>query len=64
MADDMRFPRSGIWNLHSKTDRRWNVQGQFAAFEPDSSPMPMPVEARQTLEELSAHGPTLVNLPP
>jgi hypothetical protein len=54
MAEDVRFPRSGLWNLHSKTDRRWDLQGQYSSFEPDSSPMPLPVEARQALEELAA----------
>src|SRR5437868_1113616 len=54
MAEEVRFPRSGFWNLHSKTDRRWNLQGQYASWDWESAPMPMPVEARQALEELAA----------
>ena len=54
MAEEVRIPRSGLWNLHSKQDRRWNLQGQYSAMESGAAPMNMPVEARQALEELTA----------
>jgi hypothetical protein len=54
MAEEVRFPRSGVFHLHSKKDRRWDLQGQYAGFESDSLPMPMPVEARAALDALAA----------
>jgi hypothetical protein len=54
MAEEGIFPRSGLWDLQSKKDRRWNLQGQYAFSAPDSSPIFMPPEARQAVEEFAA----------
>jgi hypothetical protein len=54
MAEEVHIPRSGLWNLHSKKDRRWNLQGQYSSMEWGPSPTTLPVEARQALEELTA----------
>jgi hypothetical protein len=54
MAEEVHIPRSGLWNLHSKKDRRWNLQGQYSSMEWGPSPTSLPVEARQALEELTA----------
>jgi hypothetical protein len=54
MAEEIRFPSSGLFHLHSKKDRRWNLRGQYAGFASDSFPMPMPGEAREALDALAA----------
>jgi hypothetical protein len=54
MAEELRIPRSGLWNLQSKKDRRWNLEGQYSAMESGPSPINLPIEARQALEELTA----------
>jgi hypothetical protein len=54
MADPVIFPGSGLWHLHSKKDRRWNLQGQYALFSPGATSALMPTEARTAIEELVA----------
>jgi hypothetical protein len=51
MVDHVIFPGSGLWHLHSKKDRRWNLQGQYAHFSPDAAAVLMPTEARAAAEE-------------
>lgn len=53
-ADEVIVPRSGIWDLHSKKDRRWRLQGQYVLDAPGSDLAFTPAEARQALDELAA----------
>jgi len=54
MAKEITIPRSGIWSLHSKKDRRWHGRGQYSSLDPDTFPVFVPHEARQAIEELKA----------
>ena len=44
MAAECRIPRSGVWYLRSKTDPRWDRNGQYSSLAGDP-PLQSPAEA-------------------
>jgi hypothetical protein len=60
MPTEYIHPRSGFWQLRSKSDPRWDREGQYASLRGEP-PLLMPAEAKQAVDEIQA---ALGSVPP
>ena len=51
MSEAITFPRSGIWTLRSKSDARWNAEGQYDSLIGDPL-LQTPTSAQTFIDEL------------
>ena len=53
MSTEFIYPRSGVWQIRSRSDPRWDRDGQYQSLVGEP-PLLMPAEAKQALDEMQA----------